>query len=300
MFSPSAANQKRISELERQVEALRGQTGGEKTFKLGSGEFPVSSAGAFANTPRGRQALASLGGSSSAGRVSGSSNSPSGQWSFEQKSGSGKPIPGYSGGGYSGGFSFTPGEKADSINARLTKAQYQDYVDRFRQREIDFVERLNNGDYGQAIDRSGDLARSAYDASLAVADRSFARYGAQVTPLQKRMLDSLREHGSALADVGAENRSRDVLHDTRQHALSNLANIGRGVRSLASSGLSQAAGLQSSRDATNRQLAAQRSAGRIQNTVTGGIGGYALGAQIGSVGGPAGAIAGAALGFLLS
>lgn len=282
--TPSAMNQQRIGELSQQIRELREQIGGAqpKTIPLGDGRVPAS---ALANTPE---------------RVLGSAQA--GDVQVAQAVGSGKGLPGSYGSGWagSGKFGFRSGEKADAINARLTKAQYQDYVDRFRQREIDFLERLNNGDYGRAIDQSGDYARSAYDASVAVADRSFARYGAQVTPLQKRMLASLREHGAALADVGAENRARDTLHDTRQHALSNLANIGRGVRTLASTGLSQAAGLQSSRDAANRQLAAQQSAARVQNTVTGGIGGYAIGSQIGAVGGPAGAIAGAALGFLLS
>ena len=175
---------------------------------------------------------------------------------------------------------------ADRTNAAITRAQYDYYAKNFEGRERAFIDSILDGSYYEGVvEGSGADAVSAYSRGAGAADRSLSRYGTSVTSQQRRLLERLRAQGSALASVGAQNDARDVIHDTRLDVLSNLANVGRGVRTSASSGISQAAGLEANREAVNRQLAAQGRANRFTGAVSGAALGWTFGGPIGAVGG---------------
>jgi outer membrane lipoprotein SlyB len=79
----------------------------------------------------------------------------------------------------------------------------------------------------------------------------------------------------------------------------SLASLGTAAKNDAMNSLGQVANQESQREATNKQIDAQKKAGNQQlATTVGALGGFALGAQAGSVGGPMGALIGGAVGAI--
>ena len=186
-----------------------------------------------------------------------------------------------------------PAHTADQLNKMLTKEQFDYFRTNYAPREMAFIGSVLDGSYFRgAAEDAGGVARGAFDQSAAISDRAVERYGAQATAQQKALIKNLRAHSKSLAGTQAENTTRDMVDSVRMDVLSELTNIGRGVRGSALQGASQLAQLQAQRDAANRQLSAGRSAARF--------GGAAAGAMMGwSLGGPIGAGIGAIGGFLL-
>lgn len=79
----------------------------------------------------------------------------------------------------------------------------------------------------------------------------------------------------------------------------SLASLGTAAKNDAMGSLGQVANQETQREATNKQIDAQKKAGNQQlATTVGALGGFALGAQAGAVGGPMGALIGGAVGAI--
>lgn len=194
-----------------------------------------------------------------------------------------------------------PGQSADELQKSLTSEQFEDYKARFAEREIEFINAIKDGSYfGNAPEQAGQLAADNFGRQREISDRAKERYGAQVTPMQEKLMMSLRKHGGSLARTQAENTTRDAIDAQRLEVLSQLTNIGRGIRTSVNTGAASAASLEAQRRALNQQLSAQRHAGQYAGAAAGAIGGYALGGALSAAkfAGPVGAVLGGIAGFL--
>lgn len=134
----------------------------------------------------------------------------------------------------------------DKAYADLLQQQYQYFQDNFAPLERQLIDRAMSDT--SLIDRAREDARQNRTLTAGVMDRAASRYGADLTPAERRERDKAIARGSNLAEVGNVNNARIAQRQLNMSLLSNLANIGNKVYGDATNMLGTAAQLQAARD----------------------------------------------------
>lgn len=169
------------------------------------------------------------------------------------------------------------------IQAKLSRAQFEDYKQRFRPLEdllFAEVDKPIKPVYAnrELISGIGARDRSRYGVSLGEDEAGYQRRGLDLS--------------SALADVDAENTARQATRDRQLNLLTNITGLGRDLAVQAGDAIGTASGLANQRNNYNEQLKAQQQSSTLSSIGTGAGLGFA-------VGGPVGAAVGAGAGLIL-
>ncbi len=151
----------------------------------------------------------------------------------------------------------------DQAYADITRGEYQDYVNNYRQFEEDLIEQAQNDT--SLIDAAREDAALAGQLSQQVAQRNMGRYGGTLTPVQQQEMQRASQRGNTLGAVQAVNDARIAQKEANTRLLSDLINIGQGVNRSSQQQLGSAAA-----DATSRRQAYEsaRAASRAQTYST--------------------------------
>jgi len=152
-------------------------------------------------------------------------------------------------------------EKMDYL-AEISREQYADYITRFRPTEDKLINSINNKTLlGEGLDAVGRNAETAGNVMTESALMRAGRTGG-MSAEQRQAFDKKMELGLSATEVGGRNVVRSHIDDRDNQNLGSLVNTGQVVKDSANSALSAAASLESSRNATNAQIAASNTAGR--------------------------------------
>ena len=151
----------------------------------------------------------------------------------------------------------------DQAYADITRGEYQDYVNNYRQFEEDLIEQAQNDT--SLIDAAREDAVLAGQLSQQVAQRNMGRYGGTLTPVQQQEMQRASQRGNTLGAVQAVNDARIAQKEANTRLLSDLINIGQGVNRSSQQQLGSAAA-----DASSRRQAYEsaRAASRAQTYST--------------------------------
>lgn len=157
------------------------------------------------------------------------------------------------------------GGSPDDTAARVTRDQWQHFLDTYRPVEEDVLRTAQNNDFTAQGDEAGQTARAGVNASAGAAARNISRSGGSLTTEEQGALGRRRNLTLAKSAGRAENTTRRTLSDTRTNLLAGLVGVGRGVSNTAMSGLSSAADAAAQREMAYKQ---QRAAATSSNIST--------------------------------
>lgn len=154
---------------------------------------------------------------------------------------------------------------ADDRFARITREQYNYARRQFDPVLKEMLGRIDDpGFYRQRIDMAGQGAERAFQSAEGTQERTFERYGANVTPEMRGSLERSADLSSGLAEVNARNTARTQLADMREETRMGLIGIGRETSRNAQGLASGIAQRESQREAAGRDLEAREDAARTQ------------------------------------
>lgn len=160
----------------------------------------------------------------------------------------------------------------DEAYADITRQEYFDYIDGYRDFEEQLIEQAQNDT--SLIDQARDDVQVAQGLALGISNRNESRYGAALTPAQRQQQDVRLQRANTLGGVQSVNDARIAQREANTALLSDLINIGQGVNRASQNQLGSAAA-----DATQRKNAYQqaRAASRAQTYSTiGSLGAMAI------------------------
>lgn len=160
----------------------------------------------------------------------------------------------------------------DEAYADITRQEYFDYIDGYRDFEEQLIEQAQNDT--SLIDQARDDVQIAQGLALGISNRNESRYGAALTPAQRQQQDVRLQRANTLGGVQSVNDARIAQREANTALLSDLINIGQGVNRASQNQLGSAAA-----DATQRKNAYQqaRAASRAQTYSTiGSLGAMAI------------------------
>lgn len=147
--------------------------------------------------------------------------------------------------------------------ARITRSQWQHFLDTYRPVEQDIIERAMATDFTAQGDEAGRTAATGVAASAGTAERNIRRSGTALTPEERSALTRRRGLASAKAVGRAENTTRRTLSDARTNLLAGIVGIGNGVSTSAMSGAQSVADLAAQREASYQQGRSQTTSNNI-------------------------------------
>jgi hypothetical protein len=155
--------------------------------------------------------------------------------------------------------------QADITSARVTRDQWNHFLDTYRPVEDDVLRSAMQTDFTAQGDAAGTTAAAGVASAAGTAERNISRSGGSLTA-EERAAVGRRTDLSLSKSVGrAENSTRRNLSDTRANLLAGIVGIGNGVSTTASAGLGSAADLAAQRQALGQS---QATATRNSNTST--------------------------------
>lgn len=160
----------------------------------------------------------------------------------------------------------------DEAYADITRQEYFDYIDGYRDFEEQLIEQAQNDT--SLIDQARDDVQVAQGLALGISNRNESRYGAALTPAQRQQQDVRLQRANTLGGVQSVNDARIAQREANTALLSDLINIGQGVNRASQNQLGSAAA-----DATQRKNAYQQAqaASRAQTYSTiGSLGAMAI------------------------
>lgn len=163
-------------------------------------------------------------------------------------------------------------ENPDEAYADITRQEYFDYIDGYRDFEEQLIEQAQNDT--SLIDQAREDIQVAQGLALGISNRNESRYGAALTPAQRQQQDVRLQRANTLGGVQSVNDARIAQREANTALLSDLINIGQGVNRASQNQLGSAAA-----DATQRRNAYQqaRAASRAQTYSTiGSLGAMAI------------------------
>ena len=139
-------------------------------------------------------------------------------------------------------------EDPDEAFAEITRQEYLDYVNNFR----DFEEQLINQAQTDTslIDQAREDIEVAQGLAEGISTRNASRYGASLTPAQRQQQDVRLQRANTLGGIQSVNDARLAQREANTRLLADLINIGQGVNRSSLNQLGSAAA-----DATNRSKA---------------------------------------------
>ncbi len=158
-----------------------------------------------------------------------------------------------------------PPSESDIKSARVTRDQWQHFLNTYRPVEEDVIASAMQTDFSAQGDAAGVTAAQSVAASAGNAARNISRAGASLTAEESGAIGRRRDLSLSKAVGRAENATRRNLSDTRANLLAGIVGIGRGVSTTASAGLQSSASLDAQRTAANEQ---QKTAARNSNVST--------------------------------
>ena len=166
---------------------------------------------------------------------------------------------------------------ADTMNAALTRRQYQEYLDHYAPYEQDILMdlRRRRETIGRQADAAAQRAGAAFDTGSQISDRDLTRYRASLRPGQREALMKLREHHRGSNEVLANSLARRSIYDSILLQQSQISDAGARLSGMAQNTAGTLLNMETQRNATNRQIQAANRASRWR--AIGSIGMMALG-----------------------
>lgn len=138
----------------------------------------------------------------------------------------------------------------DKTYAQITRNEYLDYVNNYRDFEEQLIEQAQNDT--SLIDQAREDISVAQGIAKGVSDRNRQRYGASLTPAQLQQRDARLQRANTLGGIQAVNDARIAQREANTRLLGDLINIGQGVNRSSLDQMGSAAA-----DATQRKNAYQ-------------------------------------------
>jgi len=155
--------------------------------------------------------------------------------------------PAYTGG--SGGLGSLPNvSDPEAAYAQITRQEYLDYVNNYRDFEEGMIDRAQNDT--SLIDAAREDSAAASGIAAGVSSRNASRYGAALTPAQAQQQTKSLDRANTLGGIQAVGDARIAQREANTRQLSDLINIGQGVNRSSQSQLGSAA-----QNATQRENA---------------------------------------------
>ena len=157
----------------------------------------------------------------------------------------------------------TAASNPDAAQGVLTRAQWADFLARYKPNEEEVVSFLDKNPQ-EEIEAAKSRAAAQSAMSQESMQRSMGRTGMQVTPEQAAMMATMHKNQAALNVIGAKDTAKRSVTDRNLQATADMINLGKGISGQAGTNLGGAAGLaaqrQSAYDAAKAQ-AKQQDAG---------------------------------------
>lgn len=115
----------------------------------------------------------------------------------------------------------------DAAFAQITRNEYIDYVNNYRQFEEDLLDRAQNDT--SLIDDARTNAQNAQGLMSGIADRNAARYGVNLTPAQRQEQSRGLDRANNLGLAQSVNDARIAQREANQGVIADLINIGQGI-----------------------------------------------------------------------
>jgi hypothetical protein len=160
----------------------------------------------------------------------------------------------------------------DKTYANITRQEYLDYVNNYRDFEEQMIEESQNDT--SLIESARENAGIASGLAQGISDRNASRYGAQLTPAQIQQQTRGLERANTLGSIQSVNDATIAQDELNQRKLADLINIGQGVNRSSLSQMGSAAA-----NATQRKNAydSARAASKAQTYSTlGSLGSMAI------------------------
>lgn len=141
----------------------------------------------------------------------------------------------------------------DATAARITREQWQHFLDTYRPVEEQALARAIQTDFTTEGNEAGATARSTAQAAKGMLARSMSRSGAQLTAEERTAVARRQNLSMTKAEGRAENTTRRGLSDSRTQLLAESVSIGRGVMNTASAGAQSVADMAAQRELQHQQ-----------------------------------------------
>jgi hypothetical protein len=114
------------------------------------------------------------------------------------------------------------GKNSGSKNlAKVHRAEWEDYISRFAPIEDKLIAMYNDGEgRAESVEKAGETAGLAFNRSREQTDRTFSRYGLNLTDRQKTSRDKNQALEKTAAMAGAKNSMREAKEDQRMNIMS--------------------------------------------------------------------------------
>jgi len=174
--------------------------------------------------------------------------------------------------GAAGSNPLPPVNDPEKTFADITKQEYMDYLENFRDFEKELVERATTDT--SLIDYAREDAAGAAERTRAVAERNRSRYGIALTPAEVAERERSVNRGSVLGGVQSIADARIAQRDQNQKLLNDLMAIGQGINRNSLAQLGSAAADATSRN--NAYRSAQAASKQATYSAIGGLGSMAI------------------------
>mgnify|MGYP001419737469 CR=1 FL=1 len=151
---------------------------------------------------------------------------------------------------------------ADASLSRITRRDWQTYVDEFLPFEMDLLDQVKN-DTTLVDQAREDSARSA-TITQGIAERNKTRYGASLTPAQIQQANRTSERANTLGSIQAVNNAQLQQKEVNTAVENQLINLAQGLQADSISGVTSAAQGQANREAANANAKAASKAQMYQ------------------------------------
>lgn len=193
----------------------------------------------------------------------------------------------------------SPSADAEARSAVITRQQYDDFQQRYRPIEDQFLADAANEN--RAFEATENVDRDTYAQHMQGfqrAERQIRDYGGQLNPDQREALLRSTQQRSSADSGRIKNSIRSAEEERRIGDLSNVVSIGREVQGEALGQYSTASSLTQSRNLANKRAEEAEKQQKRANQIGGAVTGAAIGAEYGSSMGPWGAVVGGVVGLI--
>ncbi len=160
----------------------------------------------------------------------------------------------------------------DATYANITRQEYEDYVNNYRQFELDLIKQAQTDT--SLIDQAREDSVNAAEVTQGIAERNLQRYGANLTPVQQQEMSRGLQRSNTLGGIQSVNDARIAQRESNTALMSDLINIGQGVNRASQSQLGTSAANAAARQ---QQYEAARAQSKAQTYSTiGSLGAMAI------------------------
>mgnify|MGYP001807948638 CR=1 FL=1 len=123
--------------------------------------------------------------------------------------------------------------------ANITRQEYLDYVENYRDFELGLINQATTDT--SLIDQAKEDRETVSALTAGIAQRNRDRYGASLTPVQRKQQAKQLQLGNTLGGIQAVSDAKLAQRETNTRLLSDLINIGQGVNRSSQSQLGESA-----------------------------------------------------------